>query len=114
MLKFIIVLYIIVALIGIYLFTKLFSKTSPKMTVGVIHGILGLFGISLLIIYTSFLEGDTPYLSILFFVMAFFFGGGMFVMSAQGKKFPKVIAFVHIAIALTGIYFLVNFWIRLV
>ncbi|MDQ3019177.1 MAG: hypothetical protein M3R36_01190 [Bacteroidota bacterium] len=116
MLIFIIILYLVVASIGIYLFSKIFSKTpskisSPKIVLGVIHGILGLFGISLLIIYTSFQQGETPYVSILLFVLAFFFGGGMFTMSIQGKKFPKVIAFIHIAIAVTGIYLLVKFWL---
>ncbi len=108
----IIILYFIVASIGIYLFTKLYSKKPAKLQIGVIHGMLGLFGISLLIIYTSFLPGDTPYISILLFVVAFFFGGGMFTMTAQGKKFPKVIAFIHIAIAVTGIIFLLMFWMR--
>lgn len=112
MLLFIIILYIAVASIGIYLFTKLLSGKTHKTVIGVVHGILGLFGISLLIIYTSFLPGDTPVNSILLFVLAFFFGGGMFVMSVQGKKYPKVIALIHIAIALTGIYFLVSFWLR--
>ncbi|MEO8665681.1 MAG: hypothetical protein ABI462_09310 [Ignavibacteria bacterium] len=111
MLTFIIVLYSIVALIGIYLFTKLFLNKPSKLLVGIIHGLLGLFGISFLIIYTSFLPGDTPAVSILLFVAAFFFGGGMFVMSVQDKKFPKVIALIHVAIAVTGIVFLVKFWI---
>ena len=109
MLTFIIILYLFVASIGLYLLFKLLSNTPPKMAVGVIHGIIGLFGISLLIIYTSFLEGDTPYLSILLFVLAFFFGGGMFAASVTGKKFPKIIAFIHIAIAILGIYLLISF-----
>jgi hypothetical protein len=112
MLIFIIFLYLIVASIGVYLLTKLLTNRSHKTVIGVVHGILGLFGISLLIIYTSFLPEDTPYESILLFVLAFFFGGGMFVMSVQGKKFPKAIAFIHIAIALTGIFFLFKFLFR--
>jgi tellurite resistance protein TehA-like permease len=112
MLTFILILYFVVASIGIYLFTKLFSKNPPKLLIGIIHGMLGLFGISFLIIYTSFKQGDTPVISILIFVVAFFFGGGMFVMSVQGKRFPKAIAFIHIAIAVTGIFLLVKFWLR--
>ncbi len=111
MLTFIVVLYLIVASMGLYLLIKLFSKNRSKLVVGIIHGLLGLFGISFLIIYTSFKQGNTPVVSILLFVLAFFFGGGMFVMNAQGKKYPKVIAFVHIAIALTGICLLIKFWI---
>lgn len=111
MLTFIVIFYLIVASMGVYLLIKLYSKEPSKLVVGVIHGLLGLFGISFLIIYTSFLKGDTPFIPILLFVAAFFFGGGMFVMNAQGKKYPRVITFVHIAIALTGIYFLIQFWI---
>lgn len=113
MLVFILILYVIVAILGVYLLTKFLTNKPHKTVIGVIHGILGLLGISFLIIYTSFLTEDTPYISILLFVLAFFFGGGMFVMSIQGKKFPKAIAFVHIAIALTGIFFLIKFWMEL-
>ncbi len=96
---------------GLYLLIKLLSKNPSKLLVGIIHGLLGLFGISFLIIYTSFKQGDSPVASILLFVIAFFFGGGMFVMNAQQKKYPRVITFVHVAIALTGIYFLIRFWL---
>lgn len=113
MLIFIIILYLVVASIGIYLFSKQFSKTRPKLLIGIIHGILGLLGISLLIMYTSFLKGDTPYVSILLFVLAFFLGGGMFVMSVQQKKFPKTIAVIHAVVGLTGIFLLIKFWLSL-
>ncbi len=111
MLTFIVILYSIVALMGIYLLIRLLSGKPPKLLIGIIHGLLGLFGISFLIIYTSFLEGETPVVSILLFVAAFFFGGGMFVMSVQEKKYPKTIALIHIAIAVTGIVLLVKFWL---
>jgi len=113
MLLFIVILYVIVASIGLFLFIKLMSGKTHKTVIGVVHGILGLFGISLLIIYTSFLQGETPYISILLFVLAFFFGGGMFVMSVQDKKYPKLIAFIHIAIAISGIYYLITYWLNL-
>ncbi len=112
MLTFCVILYFIVASIGIYLFTKLFSGKPPKMLVGVIHGALGLSGIALLIAYTSFQQGDTPVISILCFVMALFFGGGMISTTMSGKKFPRAIAFIHIAIALTGIFFLIRYWLH--
>ena len=112
MLTFAVTIYFKVALIGIYLFTKLFSKNPPKMLVGIIHGALGLFGIGLLIFYISFSKGDTPVESVLLFLSAFLIGGGMLVTRLSGKKFPKWIPFIHIAVAVTGIYFLVSFWLR--
>jgi NAD/NADP transhydrogenase beta subunit len=111
MLIFLIIFFCTIASIGVYLLIKLYSKTPSKLAVGVVHGMLGLFGISLLIIYTSFLQGETPYISILLFVLAFFFGGGMFAMRIQGKKYPMMIAFIHIVVALSGIYFLFSFWL---
>lgn len=105
-------LYTIVALIGIYLLVRLFSRTPPKYMIGIIHGAIGLGGIGLLIIYISFKQGDTPYLSILFFLVAFLIGGGMFITRLNGKMFPKWVALLHIAIAATGLYFLVSFWIN--
>lgn len=109
MLNFIIVLYSVVAIIGVYLLIKVLSKNSPKLITGIIHGMLGLFGISFLIIFTSFQKGDSPVVTIILFVIAFFIGGGMFVMNAQEKKYPVVIALIHAAIALTGLYFLLRF-----
>jgi peptidoglycan/LPS O-acetylase OafA/YrhL len=95
----------------LYLFIKLFSKTRSKFVVGVIHGALGLAGLGVIIIYISFQKGDTPIISFLFLLMAFFFGAGMVVTTLSEKKFPKVIAVIHAALAITGIYLLVEFWI---
>lgn len=111
MLTFIVIIYSIVAIIGLYLFVKLFSKSSPKMIIGIIHGSIGLIGIALLIFYISFAKGDTPYWSVLLFVIAFLFGGGMLATTMVKKKFPKWIAFIHIFIALSGIYLLIEFWL---
>lgn len=112
MLSFIIIVYSIVAILGIYLFAKLNSKSSPKMIVGIIHGSIGLIGIALLIFYISFAKGDTPYWSVLLFVITFLIGGGMLATTMVKKKFPKWIAYIHVLIALSGIYILVDFWIN--
>lgn len=112
MLILIIIQYIIVALIGVYLLIKLFSKTPSKFTVGVVHGALGLLGLAFIIIFISFSKGDTPVISFLFLLMAFFFGAGMVVTTLSEKKFPRVIAFIHAALALTGIIMLIQFWLN--
>lgn len=111
MLTFIVIVYIFVAAVGVYLFAKLFSKTSPKMIIGIIHGAVGLFGIGCLIFYVSFSKSETPAVSILLFVAALLFGGGMLATTMVKKKFPLWIALIHVALAVTGIYFLISFWL---
>lgn len=101
-----IILYSIVAIIGVYLFIKLFSKTPSKLVIGIIHGALGLLGIAFLIIYTSFTESRAPVESILLFLTAFLIGGGIFFTKINEKKFPMWIVFLHILIAVAGLYFL--------
>lgn len=111
MLLFVIIQYLIVAVIGVYLLVKLFSKSRAKFIVGVVHGALGLLGLAFIIILISFQKGDTPIVSFLFLLMAFFFGAGMVVTTLSEKKFPKFIAIVHAALAITGICFLISFWL---
>ncbi|MBS1552477.1 MAG: hypothetical protein JST15_10480 [Bacteroidetes bacterium] len=112
MLTFIVIVYTVVAFIGIYLFSKLFSATPPKFIVGIIHGSLGLFGIACLIFYVSFSKGDSPAVSVLLFVSALFIGGGMLAAKMTKKKFPLWIALLHAAFAATGIYYLISFWLN--
>ncbi|MBK7447344.1 MAG: hypothetical protein IPJ45_15275 [Ignavibacteria bacterium] len=112
MLSFTVAVYITVALLGIYLFTKLFSKNPSKFIIGIIHGSLGLFGIACLIFYVSFSGADSPAISILLFVAALFVGGGMLAAKMTKKKFPLWIALIHIAFAATGIYYLIIFWLK--
>lgn len=109
MLTFIVIVYFIVAAIGIYLLYKFFTNESPKMITGIIHGSIGLFGIACLIFYISFAKGDTPYWSVLLFVIAFLFGSGMLITSMLKKKYPVWILILHVLIAATGIYLLINF-----
>ncbi|MEZ4823259.1 MAG: hypothetical protein R2942_12960 [Ignavibacteria bacterium] len=110
MLYFILILYFSVAMLGIFLFVKLYSKNPPKLVTGIIHGSLGLLGLAL-IIDMSFQKGDVPVYGFFFLLIAFFFGGGMIATTLSGKKYPKLILFFHIAFALTGLYLLFTFGI---
>ncbi|MDZ4710768.1 MAG: hypothetical protein SGI89_00420 [bacterium] len=111
MLTFVVIYYTVVALLGLYLFIKFFSKTRAKLVTGIVHGALGLLGLGILIIYISFQKAETPIESFLLLLMAFFFGAGMFVATLTEKKFPKIILFLHVAFALSGVYFLYKFWL---
>jgi len=108
-----IILYTIVGLMGVYLFIRLFSKSETNNLIGIIHGSLGLLGIGFLIFYISFVKGESPYVSILLFVIAVFIGGGMLAAKLTGKRFPLWIAVIHAVTALSGIYLLYAFWINL-
>lgn len=107
-----VVLYTIVGLMGVFLFIRLFSTKYTNMLVGIIHGSLGLLGIGFLIFYISFIEGDSPYMSILLFFVAMCIGGGMLAAKLSGKKFPYWIAVVHALIALSGIFLLYQFMLK--
>ncbi len=111
MLNFILVLYISVAFLGVYLVIKIFSSEPPKLLTGIIHGSLGLLGLAFLIGYISFQKGESPVYAFFFLLTAFFFGGGMIATTLSGKRYPKIILFIHIAFALTGLYFLFLFGI---
>ncbi len=104
--------YAIVALLGIYLFVKLFSKTPSKILTGIIHGSLGLAGLGMFVFYISFHEGDAPVIPFLLLLIAFFFGAGMLIAKLTGKRFPLTIAIVHVVIAIAGLVLLAELWIR--
>ncbi|MBS1517689.1 MAG: hypothetical protein JSS91_06350 [Bacteroidetes bacterium] len=111
MLTVIVIFYSIVVLMGLFLFINLFTSKKIDMLVGIVHGSLGLIGIAMLIFYISFISGDSPYLTILLFVTALFFGGGMLAAKLSGKRFPVWIALIHALIAAAGFSLLVQFWI---
>ena len=112
MLTILVVFYTIVGIMGIYLFTRLFSLEKTNMLVGIIHGSLGLLGIGILIFYISFVEGESPFMSILLFFIAMCIGGGMLAAKLTGKKFPMWLALIHAIVAISGIYLLYEFWVR--
>ena len=112
MLNFILVLYISVAVLGVYLLFKIISSKPPKLLTGIIHGSLGLLGLGLIIGYISFQKGESPVYAFFFLLAAFFFGGGMIATTLSGKRYPKVILMIHVALALTGLVLLLMFGIR--
>lgn len=109
MLLFILILYSVVALLGIFMLSKIISSNTPKLLTGIIHGSLGLAGLAFIIGYISFQSGEVPVYGFLFLLTAFFFGGGMISATLSGKKYPKVILFIHVIMALTGLYLLFSF-----
>jgi len=113
MLTVLIVLFTIIGLIGVFLLFRILSSKKTNMLVGIIHGSLGLLGMGILIFYISFIKGESPYVSLLIFLVAFFIGCGMLISKLTGKKYPLFIAVIHALTAVTGIYLLYVFWIKL-
>lgn len=111
-LSFIVIYYVIVGTFGIYLLIRLHSQKPVEMMTGIIHGAMGLLGLAFIIMYISFQKNETPIVAFLLLLMAFFFGAGMFVAKLSGRKFPKAVAYVHAAFAISGLIFLVSFWIN--
>lgn len=112
MLVFIIIVYLVVAVVGIYMLSLKLSGKYPKLLTGIIHGALGLFGIACMIFYISFLKEDSPFMSILLFIAALLIGGGILSANLFKKKYPLWLAVVHALTGAAGIYLLIEFWIK--
>jgi predicted neutral ceramidase superfamily lipid hydrolase len=109
MLNIITVIYIAVALIGIFMFISILMKKKLSLIVGIIHGVLGLAGIALLIIVSSYASSEGPSEVIIIFFLAFLLGGGIFAAKVFSGKSNIWINVIHAAVALAGIYLLFQY-----
>jgi hypothetical protein len=109
MLNIITVIYIAVALIGIFMFISMLMKKKLSLIVGIIHGVLGLAGIALLIIVSSYASSEGPSEVIIIFFLAFLLGGGIFAAKVFSGKSNIWINVIHAAVALAGIYLLFQY-----
>jgi hypothetical protein len=109
MLNFITVLYVIVALMGIFMFSAMLFKKKLSLIVGILHGLLGLAGIAMLIILSSYTSSHGPSEVIILLFLAFLIGGGMFAAKVFAGKSNIWIYLIHAVIALAGIYFLFQY-----
>lgn len=102
-------IFLLTALLGLYLASFLFrNKNTPKGLV-FIHGPLAVTGLILLIFYTA-LHIHMAFFSwfaIGFFVLAAAFGLTMIFRDITGKSVPKWLVFLHASFALLGVIFLI-------
>ncbi len=109
MLKIVLLLYAIVVLLGLYLLIQRIRKRKVGLLVGILHGAFGLGGIAPLIIVSSYKDSHSPTEAIILLFIAFMIGGGMFCAKVFAGKSSLVVILIHAIVALTGVYFLLQF-----
>lgn len=98
-----IVLFIISAILGLFVLIALLrNKTTPKPAV-FIHGPIALLALILLITY-AVIKGTSPLLmtSIALFILAALGGLALFTIDMRKKPIPKLLAILHPVIAVAG------------
>lgn len=100
------VLYIIVALAGVYMLVMRLMKKNVNIVLGIIHGFLGLIGIALLIIVSSYGANEAPVEAIMALFITFLIGGGIFSAKVFAGKFSIRAAIIHAIAAIVSILLL--------
>lgn len=103
-----ILLFVIAAVFGLIIFTKIMQdRPTPKLTV-IIHGGLSLIALLIVIYYVCYHE-TTPLISLVLFIAAAFVGLVMFYMDMRKKPVPKWLALVHPLIVAIALLLLIVF-----
>lgn len=101
MLTLIIVVFLIAAILGMLLISYLLRNKNTPKGLAIIHGSIAAFGILLLICYLLFYS-TSPYLSLIFFIIAAIGGFTLMYRDITGKTLPKWLAIGHGTIAVIG------------
>lgn len=104
-----IIIFVITALLGIYLLSYVLpDKTTPK-GIAMLHGTMGAMGIIVLLI-GCFYYPSLIY-SLIIFILAALGGTVLFTLDILGKKIPKFLAIGHGLIAISG--FIILVWLSM-
>ena len=109
MLTLTIIIFAIVALLGLLLLTYILKNKNTPKGVAIIHGSFGALGILLLAIYIC-LYSSRPYLSLIIFILAAVGGFIMMFRDITGRSLPKWLALGHGSIAVIGFILLLVFF----
>jgi hypothetical protein len=104
-----IILFILAAIFGLVLITKVFKDSPRPIIVILVHGVLAAVGLLLVLIYVVKNAEKSPFESLIVFAIAALGGFIMFGMDMSKKPVPKGIAVVHAAAAAVGLILLVMF-----
>ncbi|HYD88979.1 MAG TPA: hypothetical protein VEA80_16000 [Vitreimonas sp.] len=106
MLVYSIVLFVLAAVVGIYLASRVLAGQLPPWPAAILHGLFAASGLALLL-YTAFLTGGAPAQPVLIgailLVVAALGGFVMVSFHAQKKPPPKALAIIHALAAVTGV-----------
>ena len=98
-------IFIIAAILGMYLLSLVLREKSTPKKIMVIHGFFAAIGLVLLVIY-CIRHQSSPLTSLVLFIIAALGGFVMAFRDITGKKIPKWLGVVHGLVALTGFGFL--------
>ncbi len=107
-LYFIITLFALGAIIGMYLLSLVLRNKMTSKLIAATHGIFVATALVLLIYY-AFQHGPGLTESIVLFVIAAFGGITLMIFDLTGKSFPRWLAMVHGLLAVSGFIFLLVF-----
>ncbi|MDX1837341.1 hypothetical protein DIZ81_05365 [Legionella taurinensis] len=100
-----IIVFVLAALLGLYLASFILTNKNTPKGVALIHGGFALLGVLLLIGYS--LMYDTPVWALVFFVLATMGGVFMVYLDLTGKTIAKVLPLGHGLIAAVGLVLLI-------
>src|SRR5437868_3964295 len=96
------------ALLGFYLLMYVLQNKETPKAIAFIHGPLAVVGLILLLLYAAF-NTPSPFISIVFFIIAASGGLILIYRDLTAKSLPKVLAIGHGLIALAAFGFLLAF-----
>ncbi len=104
-----IVLFAVAAVLGIINLARILAAgRAPRATV-YIHGLFAAAALVILVIYAILHQQAAPIVSVILFVIAALGGFTLFGIDVATKKPPKVLGFIHGAVAVAGFVFLLIF-----
>ncbi|MDX5442310.1 MAG: hypothetical protein LPJ89_00830 [Hymenobacteraceae bacterium] len=109
-----IVLFIMAAIMGAYMFTMVLSRRPRPNWTLLLHGAFAATAISLLIYYSAMhTEESAPTASIVFFILAVFGGFIMLIIDkVMSRRVPVYFPLLHAGAAVTGLVLLVIYVIN--
>lgn len=108
MLILVIILFLVAALLGVYLLSFVLQNKNTPKGIAFTHGPIAATALILLIIY-AFLHEPSPITSIILFILAAFGGLMLIYRDLTGKSVPKWMALGHGLTAIAGFLFLIAY-----
>lgn len=104
-----IILFVLAAIFGFILITKVFRNSPRPMGAILAHGLIAASGLVLVLIYVIKNAEKSPMTSLILFVVAALGGFIMFGLDMSKKNVPKGLALIHAGAAVAGLILLILF-----
>jgi hypothetical protein len=104
-----IILFVLAAIFGLIIITKVFQNTPRPMGAILAHGAIAATGLILVLVYVVKNAEKSPVASLVVFAIAAVGGFIMFGMDMSKKPVPKGLAVIHAGAAAIGLILLILF-----